>query len=98
MDLPASVLTRVDLAPPAPGLASRAALSGDVLSLQAFESFLAFADPAQPGARRVEPAGGVDAAAARAFPRTISCRVGGRCTSWPGDVGRAVVVQVRRQH
>ena len=44
--LPAALLARLDLAAPAGRVAGGAAVSGDVVSLQALEPFLAFADQA----------------------------------------------------
>src|SRR5579863_3794123 len=67
LDLPAPVLARLHLAAPSAAGPGCAAVSRHVLSLQALEPFLAPADQARLGERRLEAAGRSDALAARAL-------------------------------
>ena len=65
--LPAAVLASLDLAPAPEGLARGAAVSRDVVSLQALEPHLAFPDPLPPDGSRVAAARRAHAPAAPAF-------------------------------
>jgi Radical SAM superfamily len=68
LDVPAPVLTRFDLATPAPGLARCGTVSGDVVPVQALQPVLAVSHSAPPGACRVVAAGRTDPATASRFP------------------------------
>ncbi len=78
-----TLLARLDLAATAGRLARRAALPGDVVSLQAVESALASADPASADGTGLAPAGRVDAAAAPAVPATAGVRGPVSRPRWP---------------
>ena len=90
LDLPAPLLACLDLAAAAGGLARRAAVSGDVVPLQALQPLLAPADQARSGARGLAAAGGDDAPAARAIPEKTGPTGGGRWISRADCFGRSL--------
>src|SRR5690349_21165369 len=111
MDLSPAVFAGIDLAEKAGGLAGGCTIYGDVVPVQAVECVMALADPASPGAWRVESAGGVDPAAALAFPGAVSrercggpavrCGGAGRGLGRPTDIHRRIGRSVdpdERQH
>src|SRR5579864_5968340 len=91
LDLPAPVLSGLDLAPSPAGVASRPAVPRHVVPLQALQPLLAPADQTRPGEPGVEATGGDHALAACALPPPISGQGTRRCGSGTSDFGRSLV-------
>jgi hypothetical protein len=88
LDVSAPLLTRLDLAAPARGLARRCAVPGDVVPVQAIQPVLAPAHQTSPGSRRVATDGRGDTTPPPTLPRGIGCRRNAKPAGCQRGVGR----------